>query len=89
MPTRRLLVCAWFAFIPVTSGAMQQPPGPVADSADSGRAELIVRVLDVGQGDATYVENGSSRVIIDGGPSPRRSAATSTLSVSTTPRSMS
>lgn len=30
--------------------------------------ELIVRVLDVGQGDATYIENGGSRVIIDGGP---------------------
>jgi len=35
---------------------------------DSGGPELIVRVLDVGQGDATYVRNGSSRVIIDGGP---------------------
>jgi len=36
---------------------------------DSGGRELIVRVLDVGQGDATYIRNGSSRVIIDGGPS--------------------
>ncbi|HXL86341.1 MAG TPA: hypothetical protein VN927_03985, partial [Gemmatimonadaceae bacterium] len=35
---------------------------------DSGGRELIVRVLDIGQGDATYVRNGSSRVIIDGGP---------------------
>jgi competence protein ComEC len=35
---------------------------------DSGGPELIVRVLDVGQGDATYIRNGSSRVIIDGGP---------------------
>jgi competence protein ComEC len=35
---------------------------------DSGGRELIVRVLDVGQGDATYIRNGSSRVIIDGGP---------------------
>jgi competence protein ComEC len=35
---------------------------------DSGGGELIVRVLDVGQGDATYIRNGSSRVIIDGGP---------------------
>ncbi|MGZ8850914.1 MAG: hypothetical protein ACXW3E_11420, partial [Thermoanaerobaculia bacterium] len=47
---------------------MQQVPRPAPDSADSLRAELIVRVLDVGQGDATYVENGSSRIIIDGGP---------------------
>jgi competence protein ComEC len=36
---------------------------------DSGGRELIVRVLDVGQGDATYIRNGSSRVIVDGGPS--------------------
>src|SRR5438270_11274515 len=37
---------------------------------DSGGRELIVRVLDVGQGDATYIRNGSSKVIIDGGPDP-------------------
>ena len=36
--------------------------------ADSGGRELIVRLLDIGQGDATYIRNGSSRVIIDGGP---------------------
>jgi len=35
---------------------------------DSGGKELIVRLLDIGQGDATYIRNGSSRVIIDGGP---------------------
>lgn len=35
---------------------------------DSGGRELIVRMLDVGQGDATYIRNGSSRIIIDGGP---------------------
>lgn len=38
--------------------------------ADSGGTELIVRLLDVGQGDATYIRNGASRVIIDGGPDP-------------------
>src|SRR2546423_1682980 len=37
---------------------------------DSGGRELIVRLLDVAQGDATYIRNGSSRVIIDGGPDP-------------------
>lgn len=47
---------------------MQQVPRPAPASPDSMRAELVVRVLDVGQGDATYVENGSSRIIIDGGP---------------------
>jgi len=35
---------------------------------DSGGKALIVRLLDVGQGDATYIRNGRSRVIIDGGP---------------------
>jgi beta-lactamase superfamily II metal-dependent hydrolase len=29
---------------------------------------ITVRFLDVGQGDATYVTNGTSKVIIDGGP---------------------
>lgn len=33
---------------------------------------LTVRVLDVGQGDAAYVHNGESRVLIDGGPSVER-----------------
>ncbi|HEY5218891.1 MAG TPA: MBL fold metallo-hydrolase [Gemmatimonadaceae bacterium] len=47
-----------------------------ANSADTAMAEhphaLTVRVLDVGQGDATYITNGGSRVIIDGGPDARR-----------------
>lgn len=33
---------------------------------------LVVRFLDVGQGDATIIENGGSIVIVDGGPSPTR-----------------
>lgn len=69
MPTRRLLVCAWFALVPPAAGAMQQQPPPTAGAADSVTSELVVRVLDVGQGDATYVANGSSHIIIDGGPS--------------------
>ena len=36
----------------------------------TGGSELVVRVLNVGQGDATYIENGSSKILIDGGPSP-------------------
>ena len=31
-------------------------------------APLVVRVLDVGQGDAILIENGGSRVLVDGGP---------------------
>ena len=37
---------------------------------DSAKRELVVRLLDVGQGDATYISNGSSKILIDGGPSP-------------------
>ena len=44
------------------------PPPVTTFVNDSGGKELIVRLLDVGQGDATYIRNGSSRVIIDGGP---------------------
>lgn len=36
---------------------------------DGRRSPLTVRILEVGQGDAIYVTNGSSRVVIDGGPS--------------------
>jgi competence protein ComEC len=45
---------------------------------DTSEAEhphaLVVRVLDVGQGDAVYITNGGSRVIIDGGPDEARFA---------------
>jgi len=47
---------------PITAG------GPARDST------LTVRVLDVGQGDAILIENGGSRVVIDGGPEPSRFA---------------
>jgi competence protein ComEC len=55
---------------PHSRRAERKPALPSVTSfvTDSGGPELIVRVLDVGQGDATYVRNGSSRVIIDGGP---------------------
>jgi competence protein ComEC len=50
--------------------AKHKPAKPPVASfvTDSGGRELIVRLLDIGQGDATYIRNGSSRVIIDGGP---------------------
>jgi competence protein ComEC len=48
----------------------RKPTKPPVTSfvTDSGGRELIVRMLDIGQGDATYIRNGSSKVIIDGGP---------------------
>jgi competence protein ComEC len=50
----------------------RKPVKPPVSSfvTDSGGRELIVRLLDIGQGDATYIRNGTSRVIIDGGPDP-------------------
>ncbi|HET9634930.1 MAG TPA: MBL fold metallo-hydrolase [Gemmatimonadaceae bacterium] len=52
-----------------TSQRTRRKPPPVTRFArDTGGRELIVRVLDVGQGDAIYIRNGSSKVLIDGGP---------------------
>lgn len=48
--------------------ATSAPPPPAGGPA----SELVVRVLDVGQGDATLISNGTTRVLIDGGPDARR-----------------
>ena len=48
------------ATLTVTTGGSGGEPGTAS--------ELIVKVLDIGQGDATYIANGTSRVFIDGGP---------------------
>jgi competence protein ComEC len=44
----------------------------IPTAAATGVAELVVRVLEVGQGDATVITNGASTVIIDGGSSGTR-----------------
>jgi len=62
------------------SGETQPPPAASASGVgavrlgtrDPGDSTLVVRLLDVGQGDAILIENGGSRVIIDGGPEPSR-----------------
>src|SRR5947209_7840548 len=46
--------------------------GAPVDTTVAKRAPLVIRVLDVGQGDATLIENGGSRVLIDGGPDLKR-----------------
>jgi competence protein ComEC len=61
-----LAVVAVACAIPILRRA--HTPPPVDDPAPA----VTVRVLDVGQGDATYVHNGASRVLIDGGPDPVR-----------------
>ena len=49
---------------------------PSADQPSSGApnkpSEVVVRLLDVGQGDATLITNGGSTVLIDGGPDATR-----------------
>jgi competence protein ComEC len=56
-------------------GAPRAVPGAAPRTAPGAASELVVRVLDVGQGDATYISNGTSKVIIDGGPDTARFGA--------------
>src|SRR4029077_11556795 len=56
----------------VLAGDANVGTAPRGPSSDATSSELVVRVLDVGQGDATLIENGGSRVLIDGGPEPSR-----------------
>ncbi len=44
----------------------------VASDSSVAVAPLVVRVLDVGQGDAILIANGASTVLVDGGPEPAR-----------------
>jgi beta-lactamase superfamily II metal-dependent hydrolase len=43
--------------------------GTPGSQNDGRRSPLVVRVFDVGQGDALYITNGLSKVMLDGGPS--------------------
>ncbi len=52
-------------------GSSVQRPD-VAAMRPRTRTEVVVRVLDVGQGDATLIENGTNRVLVDGGPDSAR-----------------
>ncbi|HEX6628411.1 MAG TPA: MBL fold metallo-hydrolase [Gemmatimonadaceae bacterium] len=53
---------------PTTTEHRSRRKPPITSFAnDTGGNELIVRVLDVAQGDAIYIRNGSSKVLIDGG----------------------
>ena len=46
------------------------PAGGASSALPIDARALVVRVLDVGQGDAIYIENGGSRALIDGGADP-------------------
>ena len=47
-----------------------RPPAPVERDTQPTRSphELVVRVLDIGQGDAILIQNGASTILVDGGP---------------------
>lgn len=55
-----------------TAGGAIERGAPAAAAAQRAPRELVVRVLDVGQGDAIYVTNGTSRAIVDGGSDAKR-----------------
>ena len=78
VPTRRPVLSANPA--PVAASPRSDPE-PVAAPTRGTRAttdtqplpsphELVVRLLDVGQGDAILIQNGGSTVLVDGGPTP-------------------
>jgi competence protein ComEC len=48
----------------------QAAVAPAAPAQRLAKSELIVRILDVGQGDAILIQNGGSTVLVDGGPAP-------------------
>lgn len=58
----------------IAYGAFSVGAGLRSDSGinDPPAPAVTVRDLDVGQGDATYIHSGDSRVLIDGGPDIRR-----------------
>ena len=55
----------------ITAPANAQQPDTQRPNAHRPDSTLVVRVLDVGQGDAILIENGGSVVLVDGGPNPR------------------
>lgn len=66
------LVLLLVAALVVRTGFRTSGPAPALADPPAGPSELVVRVLDVGQGDATLITNGTSKVLIDGGPDQAR-----------------
>lgn len=69
----------WSLVLLATLGGCVAAEGSSGDAdaapGDTTAAPVVVRMLDVGQGDATLIENGGSRVLIDGGPEESRFGA--------------
>jgi competence protein ComEC len=78
MDRRILIILMALVFLGVMAyGTFGMHGGVAGVGSDSGIRDpsapaITVRDLDVGQGDATYIHNGDSRVLIDGGPDARR-----------------
>lgn len=62
--SRAFLVAGACTVAACSDGPSGPDPGPNGDDV----MPLTVTILDVAQGDAVFIENGRSRVIIDGGP---------------------
>lgn len=69
----RKLLLFWLSRVALCMPCIPWPS--LSAQAASTPAPLVVKMLDVGQGDATLIENGGSRVLIDGGPSEKRLGA--------------
>lgn len=54
------------------AGKGERGTGSAQEAGPRAALPVVVRMLDVGQGDATLIENGGSRVLVDGGPDARR-----------------
>ena len=68
--------CTRTADAPAGSGAAPNPaavsaagaPAMTTATQASASSETVVRLLDVGQGDATLITNGTNVALVDGGP---------------------
>lgn len=56
------------AAAPLDTRTIRVQSRPSAQASVATPSEVVVRVLDVGQGDASLITNGTSTVLIDGGP---------------------
>jgi beta-lactamase superfamily II metal-dependent hydrolase len=75
--TSRFAIFASLLFVSCMDHSDSAPTDPSRSSSDPSSAVMpssaviqpvVVRVLDVGQGDANLIVNGNSKVLIDGGP---------------------
>ena len=55
----------------VYAAAARARAGSCRKASRAASRELVVRMLDVGQGDAILIQNGGSTVLVDGGPNPK------------------